>query len=200
MRARMLATTILAPAIVLLAACGGRKDSGLDPSLQSDLSLASQSQAYRQQQFVSPQELGAQQAPYGPPGMYPNGYAPMPAQAGYANGPYYAPAPPPYPYYPAPAPQPVRERVVYRTRSSGGGSSSRGSSGGGGGYVYRAPTSTVKKNTKRDAAIGAAAGAAIGVATSARKDRLKGGLLGAVIGAAAGAVIGNNVDKQRVPF
>jgi hypothetical protein len=183
----------LAPAVALLAACGGGKSDGLDPALQNDLSLASQAQAYRQQQFVSPQELGAQQYPYGQPGMYPNGYAPMPVPAGYAAGPYYAPAP-----YPAPAPAPVRERVVYRTRSSG--SSSRGSSSGGGGYVYRAPQPTVKKNTKRDAAIGAAAGAAIGVATSARKDRLKGGLLGAVIGAAAGAVVGNNVDKQRVPF
>jgi hypothetical protein len=188
---------ILAPTVALLAACGGRSaDSNLDPGLQNDLSLASQAQAYRQQQYVSPQELGAQQYPYGQPGMYPNGYVPMPAQAGYATGPYYAPAPYPYPT----APQPVRERVVYRTRSSG--SSSRCSSSGssGGGYVYREPTTHVKKNTTRDAAIGAAAGAAIGVATSARKDRLKGGLLGAVAGAVAGAVIGNNVDKQKVPF
>jgi hypothetical protein len=186
----------LASTVVLLAACRGGKNDGLDPMLQNDLSLASQAQAYRQQQFVSPQELGAQQYPYGQPGMYPNGYAPMPVQAGYANGPYYAPAPYPAPY---PAPAPVRERVVYRTRSAGSGSS-RGSSSGGGGYVYRAPAPTVKKNTKRDAVIGAAAGAAIGVATSARKDRLKGGLLGAVIGAAAGAVVGNNVDKQHIPF
>ena len=190
MQPRSLAKIILAPSIVLLAACRGGKSDSLDAGLQNALSLASQAQAYRQQQFVSPQELGAQQYPYGQPGMYPNGYAPMPVAAGYAAGPYYAPAP-----YPAPAPQPVRERVVYRTRSSG--SSSRGSSSGSG-VVYREPTTRVKKNTKRDAAIGAAAGAAIGVATSARKDRLKGGLLGAVVGAAAGAVIGNNVDKQRV--
>jgi hypothetical protein len=128
-------------------------------------------------------ELGAQQYPYGQPGMYPNGYAPMPVNAGYMNGPYYAPAP---------APQVVRERVVYRSRSSG--------SSSGGGVVYRQPSTRVVKHTKRDAAIGAAAGAAIGVATSAKKDRLKGGLLGAVIGAAAGAVVGNNVDKSRVPF
>lgn len=191
MQSRSLAKLILAPSIALAAACGGKTET-LDPGLQNDLTLASQAQAYRQQQFVSPQELGAQY-PYGQPGMYPNGYAPMPVQAGYAAGPYYAPMPV------AAAPQPVRERVVYRTRSSGSsGSSTRGSSSGSG-VVYRAPTTTVKKNTKRDAAIGAVAGAAIGVATSARKDRLKGGLLGAVVGAAAGAVIGNNVDKQRIP-
>jgi hypothetical protein len=185
---------VLTPAIGLLAACGGEKNGPrVDDALQNDLSLATQAQAYRQQQFVSPQELAAQQYPYGQPGAYPNGYAPMPVQAGYATGPYYAVAP-------APAPQPVRERVVYRTRSSGSRSSgsSRGSSGGG--VIYREPATRVKKNTKRDAAIGAVAGAAIGVATSSRADRVKGGLLGAVIGAAAGAVVGNNVDKQRVPY
>src|SRR4051812_25781273 len=119
MQSRSFVKMIVSPAVALLAACGGGKADTLDAGLQNDLSLASQAQAYRQQQFVSPQELGAQQYPYGQPGMYPNGYAPMPAAAGYAPGPYYAPAP-----YPAPAPQPVRERVVYRTRSSG---SSRGS-------------------------------------------------------------------------
>jgi hypothetical protein len=191
MQTRSLAKMTLAPALALMAACSGGKGSDLDAGLQNDLSLASQAQAYRQQQFVSPQELGAQQYPYGQPGMYPNGYAPMPVQAGYANGPYYAPAP-----YPV-APQPVRERVVYRTRTASSGSS-RGSSGGG--TIYREPATRIKKNTKRDAAIGAAAGAAIGVATSARADRLKGGLIGAVAGAALGAVIGNNVDKQRVPY
>lgn len=186
MQNRSYATMILAPAFALMAACGGQKpETKVDDALQSDLSLAAQAQAYRQQQYVSPQELAANPNAYGQPGMYP-GYAPMPVQAGYAYGPYAAPYP---------APQPVRERVIYRSSSSG-----RRSSGGGGGYVYRQPTTRVVKHQKRDAAIGAAAGAAIGVATSARKDRLKGGLLGAVIGAAAGAVVGNNVDKSRVPF
>ncbi|MBV9880988.1 MAG: glycine zipper 2TM domain-containing protein [Gemmatirosa sp.] len=186
---------ILAPAIALLAACGGQKaEPKLDDALQNDLSLASQAQAYRQQQIVSPQELGAQ--PYGQPGMYPNGYVPQPLPVGYAPGPYYAPAPV------AAAPQTVeRTRVVYRDRPSGGSrGSASGSGNGGSGVVYRAPAQTVKKNTKRDAAIGAVAGAAIGVATSARKDRLKGGLLGAVAGSVLGAVVGNNVDKQHVPY
>ena len=186
MQVRVFAKTMMfVPAIALLAACGRSEAPRVDDALQNDLSLASQAQAYRQQQFVSPAELGMQPYPYGQPGMYP-GYAPMPVQAGYANGPYYGAAP---------APQPVRERVVYRTRSSG---SSRGSSGGV--YTSSQPATRIKKNTKRDAAIGAVAGAAIGVATSARKDRLKGGLIGAVVGATAGAIIGNNVDKQRVPF
>jgi len=184
----MSSKTILAGALALAAACSGQKAQPVDAGLANDLSLASQAQAYRPQQYVSPQELAAMQA-YGQPGMYPNGYIPQPIPAGYAAGPYYAAAP---------APQ---TRVVYRDRPV---SSARRSSGGsGGGYstagVYSAPRQTVKKNTKRDAAIGAAAGAAIGVATSARSDRLKGGLIGAVAGAALGAVIGNNVDKQRIP-
>lgn len=183
-----LSTMILAPAFALLAACGNQRKA--DDALQNDLSLASQAQAYRQQQYVSPQELGAN--PYGQPGAYPNGYVPQQMPAGYVQGPYYAPMA----VAAAPAPQ---TRVVYRDRPS----SSRRSSGGtysSSGTIYREPTSRIKKNTKRDAAIGAAAGAAIGVATSGRKDRLKGGLLGAVIGAAAGAVVGNNVDKSRVPY
>jgi hypothetical protein len=179
----MSSKTILAGAIALAAACSGQKAQPVDAALANDLSLASQAQGYRQQQYVSPQELAAMQA-YGQPGMYPNGYIPQPIPAGYAAGPYYAAAP---------APQ---TRVVYRERASSSGRSSGGYSTAG---VYRAPRQTVKKNTKRDAAIGAAAGAAIGVATSARSDRLKGGLIGAVAGAALGAVIGNNVDKQRIP-
>jgi hypothetical protein len=178
--------TIPAVALAVLAACGGQKTEPVDAALANDLSLASQAQAYRQQQYVSPQELAAMQA-YGQPGMYPNGYIPQPIPAGYAAGPYYAAAP---------APQ---TRVVYRdrpaARSSGGGYSTAGT-------IYRAPAPrpTYKKNTKRDAAIGAVAGAAIGVATSARSDRLKGGLIGAVAGGVLGAVVGNNVDRQRIPY
>ena len=95
--------TILAGAIALAAACSGQKAQPVDAGLANDLSLASQAQAYRPQQYVSPQELAAMQA-YGQPGMYPNGYVPQPIPAGYAAGPYYAAAP---------APQ---TRVVYRER------------------------------------------------------------------------------------
>jgi hypothetical protein len=57
----------------------------------------------------------------------------------------------------------------------------------------------VKKNTKRDAAIGAAAGAVIGAATS--RNKVKGAVIGGVAGGVIGAIIGNNVDvqKKRVP-
>lgn len=182
---------IAGAALALAAACGRADDARIDDALRNDLSLATQAQQYRGQQIVSPQELGYGQ-PYGP--QYPNPYAPQPAQAGYYAGPYMAPAPQPQ----------VVERVVYRDRPRSSSSGVRRSSGGGGGTyssagtVSREPRTVIKKNTKRDAAIGAAAGAAIGVATSARKDRLKGGLIGAVAGGVLGAVIGNNVDKKRV--
>ena len=186
---------IAGAALALAAACGRGDDARMNDALQNDLSLANQAQQYPRQGFVSPQELGPGGQPYG----Y-NPYAPQPAQAGYYNGQYMAPAP-------APQPQ-VVERVVYRDRpvssssrrSSGSSAGRRSGTYGSAGTVVRSePRTTIKKNTKRDAAIGAVAGAAIGVATSARKDRLKGGLIGAVVGATAGAIIGNNVDKQRVP-
>jgi hypothetical protein len=57
----------------------------------------------------------------------------------------------------------------------------------------------VKKNTRRDAAIGAAAGAVLGAATS--RNKVKGAVIGGVAGGVIGAIIGNNVDvqKKRVP-
>jgi hypothetical protein len=193
--------TILAPALALAAACGGSGDEPkLDDALRSDLSLATQAQQYRPQQFVSPQELGYQaQPPYGQP--LPYGAQPM--QAGYAAGPYYAPQA-------APAPQPVRERVVYRTRTVRSGASRSSSGGGGGGYssggTYSSAGSVDDGADERRAArakgrtngaiIGSVAGAAVGVATSGRKDRVKGGLIGAVAGAGLGTIIGNNTAKR----
>ncbi len=72
-----------------------------------------------------------------------------------------------------------------RTTTSSGGSVTTSS----GGQVV------VKKNTKRDAAIGAAAGAVIGATTS--RNRVKGAVIGGVIGGVLGGVIGNNVDVQK---
>lgn len=85
-----------------------------------------------------------------------------------------------------------RATTTRRTTSSGARSTT--SSGGSvtsssGGEVV------VKKNTKRDAAIGAAAGAVIGAATS--RDKLKGAVIGGVVGGVLGGVIGNNVDVQK---
>ena len=79
-----------------------------------------------------------------------------------------------------------------RTASSAGTSS--GTSGTATGS-RPASTTTVQKNTKRDAAIGAGAGAIIGATTS--KNKVKGGIIGAAAGGIIGAVIGNNVDVKK---
>lgn len=117
--------------------------------------------------YTAMDSISAMERAYAAQGLAPVGYAP-----GYA------------PVYAQPA-QPVRERVVYRDRP-----------------VYRtsrasapARRTIVKKNTKRDAAIGAAAGAAIGAVTS--RDKLKGAVIGGVAGGIIGGVIGNNVDVTR---
>lgn len=89
---------------------------------------------------------------------------------------------------------PVRTRTVYRDRPVRTSSGSSGSSSSG--TVYQpAPTQTVVKNTKRDAAIGAAAGAIIGATTS--KNKVKGAVIGGAAGAILGGVIGNNVDVKK---
>lgn len=166
---------LLAPAVILAAACGRSDAPPVDDALKNDLALAAAVQPYPQQQFVSPMEQG-----------YAGQYAPQYGQPQYA--PQYAPQYVPQPYAaPRVYTAPVR-RTAARTVSTAST-----------GTIYRAPAPSQPaiKHTKRDATIGAAAGAAIGVATSARKDRLKGGLLGAVAGAAAGAIIGNNVDVKR---
>lgn len=182
-------TLIMAPALALATACG-REQPRVDDALRNDLSLATQAQQYRPQQYVSPAELG-----YGQPQQYvQTPYGLQPVQAGYAPAGYYAPAP---------APAPVRERVVYRTRTA---STARSSGGGGGTYssagTYDAGAAERKrqraKGRTNGAIIGSVAGAAIGVATSGKSDRLKGGLIGAVAGGALGTVIGNN--QGRLPF
>src|SRR5688500_6956437 len=130
-----LAKMLVAPAFILAAACGGSDDeSTMDDALSKDLALAATVQPYQPQQFMSPYEMQ-----YGP-----QGYAP-----GYYPQPGYAAAPPVYQrvnqggYNPAPAPAP---RPAARTSSAG--------------TVARQPV-VVKRNTKRDAAIGAVTGAAI---------------------------------------
>jgi hypothetical protein len=185
-------TMILAPALALTAACG-REQPQVDEALRNDLTLATQAQQYRQG-FVSPQELGYGQSPYGQPLPY----GVQPQQAGYYPQGYYAPAA-------APAPAPVRERVVYRTRRASTASSGRSSgtyASGSSAGTYDAGAAERRrqraKGRTNGAIIGSVAGAAIGVATSGRSDRLKGGLIGAVAGGALGTVIGNNQGK--LPF
>lgn len=100
----------------------------------------------------------------------------------------------PGPVVQAPAqtrPAPHRTTSARRSTSSSGSSSSGGATAS-----APAPTRTViKKNTKRDAAIGAAAGAVIGATTS--RDKVKGAVVGGVVGGVIGGVIGNNVDVQK---
>jgi hypothetical protein len=161
---------IVAPALVLAAACSSKKDdTSVDDALRNDLALAATQQPYQPQQYMSPVEAGYY-------GQVPQQYAPM----GYGPQPVYAPAP-------APA------RVVYRSAPAARSTSSGTNSG-----TARAPQGErVVKHTGRDAAIGAAAGAVIG-ATSSR-DKLKGAVIGAAAGGLLGAVIGNNVDVKRIP-
>ncbi len=80
-----------------------------------------------------------------------------------------------------------------RSTSSG----SRATSSGGTVTTSSGGSVVVKKNTKRDAAIGAAAGAVIGATTS--RDKLKGAVIGGVVGGVLGGVIGNNVDVKKKP-
>ena len=155
---RISRTLIIAPALVLVAACSNkREDSSVDDALKNDLALAASSQPYQPQQFVSPMEQGYY-------GQVPMGqqYAPR----GYSPQPVYAPQP---------------TRVVYRSAPAATRSTSSGTS------TARAPQ-RIEKHTGRDAAIGAAAGAIIGATSSKDKLKggvigaAAGGILGAVIG------------------
>jgi hypothetical protein len=163
-------TLFIAPALVLAAACS--KDKPVDPSLNNDLSLAAQARPGMTLDSLSAAERM-------------NGGVPA---NGLRNG---APAPV------AAAPAPRRTTTSTARRSSSGSSAGR-SSGSSNTTVAAEPRVEIKKNTKRDAAIGAAAGAIIGGASTRS---VKGGVIGAAAGAILGGVIGNNVDvqKKRVP-
>ena len=60
---RKLAISLLAPAFVLMAACG-KPDNKIDDALSNDLALAASVQPYQPQQFVSPYEAQYGQQPY----------------------------------------------------------------------------------------------------------------------------------------
>jgi hypothetical protein len=89
---------------------------------------------------------------------------------------------------------PIR-RSTSPTRRSSGSSGSTSSRTSGSSGSTSSGTTTIKKNTKRDAAIGAAAGAVIGATTSG--DKVKGAVIGGVVGGVLGGVIGNNVDVKK---
>lgn len=55
---RMMKWAVFVPAAVLAVACGRNSAPALDDALKSDLALASQTQPYNPQQFLSPTEAG----------------------------------------------------------------------------------------------------------------------------------------------
>lgn len=161
--------------VIALGACGRGSQNAADDALKTDLSLASQAQAYQPQQFMSPTEQGYGATPYASP----YGYPPSNAPYGY---PQQIQTVARTPSYPAPS-YPAR-------RSSSGVSRSSGSSG----TYSRQPAEPVR-NTKRDAVIGAAAGAVLGASTS--RDKMKGAILGAAAGGILGGIIGHTVDVKN---
>jgi hypothetical protein len=180
---RKLGKLMLIPGAFLVAACSGNEKPQVDDSLKNDLALASQMQAYPQQQFVSPVEQGY--------GYQPNPYAPQYAPQGYYQQPVYQPAPAPQRVVQQPAT--VRRASTTTARTS---TASRST-----GTAARTETVVVQRepeiirNTKRDAVIGAAAGAVLGAATS--RDKVKGAVIGAAAGGVLGGIIGHTVDVKR---
>ena len=166
--------SILAPAIVLAAACHRDNDRATDTALARDLSLANH--VAPPLDSVSPTEAGTALAPSSAP------RATTRTATRSTSG-------------------TTRRRTTTRRSSSGtSGSSSGGSvvTSSGGTVVSSQPREVTVKHTKRDAAIGAAAGAVIGATTS--RDKVKGAIIGGVVGGVLGGVIGNNVDKKKKPI
>jgi hypothetical protein len=173
---RSFAKWLLAPAALIVAACGG-SDKPVDDGLKNDLALASQMQPYQPQQFMSPMEAGLSPNGYQNGAQYPN-----PA----AQGAYYPQQAQPV-YYPAPRPRATVSRVP---------ASSRGRTSSGGGVYSPAPARREPiRNTKRDAAIGAVAGGVLGAVTS--RDKVKGAVIGAVAGGVLGGIIGHTIDVKH---
>lgn len=127
--------------LVFLAACGGNEEPPMDASLSGDLALASSSQPYPQQQFMSPMEQ--------------QGYAPVYAQPVASRGGYSQPVVRTQP----------RPRTTSTSTSTGSGQIVRRNTrrdaviGATAGAVIGATTS---RNKTKGAIIGAAAGAVIG--------------------------------------
>ena len=70
---RKIAMSLLAPALLVAAACG-KDDKKIDDALSNDLALAASVQPYQPQQFVSPYEQGYAPQPYGQYQQAPVGY------------------------------------------------------------------------------------------------------------------------------
>jgi hypothetical protein len=182
---RKLSVTMIGLAMMALAACDRGSNAGslaTDTALARDLNLASQAQPFRLDS-VSPLET-AQMAPA--EDAEPIAATPTPVRRTRTSSASSTRRARSYP-------------TSTRRRSTSSGRTSTASSGD---VAVTAPSEgrvIVKKNTKRDAAIGAAAGAVLGAATS--RNKVKGAVIGGVAGGVIGAIIGNNVDvkKTRVP-
>jgi hypothetical protein len=159
---------ILAPAFLVIAACGRDNGQSVDAALDSDLRLAGE--AYTPS-FDTISPIEQQNAQTQLTATQPQRAAAAPVRR---------------------TTQPARTTTTRRTTASTGTRSTAGS-----GTVTRAPQPEVvtRRNTGRDAAIGATAGAILGATTS--RNKVKGGVIGAAIGGAAGAIIGHNVDVKR---
>jgi len=161
---------ILAPALILAAACSKRDDrAASDSALNRDINLANQVGPL--QDSISPAEQGFAAGAIVPA---PRSVAPRTASRSTST---------------------ARRTTTTRRSSSSGSSSGRVVTSSGGDVTSSQPAEVTVKHTKRDAAIGAAAGAVIGATTS--RDKLKGAVIGGVVGGVLGGVIGNNVDKQK---
>jgi YmgG-like glycine-zipper protein len=174
-------------AMVSLAACDRGQDANKlasDTALSRDLNLANQAQPFQGLDSMSALEA-ARQAESAPLAA-----APVPRSTASSAAPTRRAAS-----------STRRSTRTYptstRRRSTSSGGSSTASSGDIG--TRSEGRVVVKKNTRRDAAIGAGAGAVIGAVTS--RNKVKGAVIGGVAGGVLGAIIGNNVDvqKKRVP-
>lgn len=178
---RKLSVTMLGLALAALAACdrGSNANSlASDTALSRDLNLANQAQPYRLDSIsaLETAQMAAAEEP-----------APVAAAAA------------PVRRTTASSARRTRSYPTSTRRSTSTRRTSTASSGDVDVGTRSEGRVVVKKNTKRDAAIGAAAGAVLGAATS--RNRVKGAVIGGVAGGVIGAIIGNNVDvkKTRVP-
>lgn len=142
------------------------KDKPADPSLNSDLGLAAQANTPLDSVTAAERTKGA------------TGTSAMRSGTTTAS-----------------APRSTSSGTTHRTSSTSSHSSGTSTASSGTSTRASTPTTTVQKNTKRDAAIGAGAGAVIGAVTS--RDKVKGAVIGGAAGAILGGVIGNNVDVKK---
>jgi hypothetical protein len=181
---RKLSGAMIGLAMTALTACDRSSNANSlasDTALSRDLNLANQAQPYRLDS-ISPLETPQMAAADEPAPM---AAAPTPVRRTTASS--------------ASATRRARSSPTSTRRSPTTRRTSTASSGDVDVGTRSEGRVVVKKNTKRDAAIGAAAGAVLGAATS--RNKVKGAVIGGVAGGVIGAIIGNNVDvqKKRVP-